>query len=236
MEAGVVRDIAVLVVPRIGRVVDGTDGRVPFGVVDAAGQEVPAVSEFLREMAACDASPATLRSYCYELLGWLRFLSAVEVTWDRATRAEARDYALWLAQARKPERQRRSGTPAPGTVNAVTGKSYPGSTYAVATRRHARTVVHAFYEYHRSVHGSPLLNPFPADRYGSAGQVNVHHNPMRPWLRPSGRRRISRRRHGVFPGRSRMSSSTSCSPRWRRTGTGRCWRFGSRLGRGRENC
>src|SRR6266508_252192 len=38
----------------------------------------------------------------------------------------------------------------------------------MATRRHARTVVHAFYEYHRTMHGSPLLNP------------------MRPWLRPAG--------------------------------------------------
>ena len=156
MEAGVVRDIAALVVPRIGRVADSMDGRVSFRVVDAAGQEVPAVSEFLREMAACDASPATLRSYSYELLGWLRFLAAVEVTWDRATRAEARDYALWLAQARKPERRRRPDSPAPGTVNAVTGKSYPGDIYAVATR------------------------------HGGDGQVNVHHNPMRPWLRPSG--------------------------------------------------
>ena len=36
--------------------------------IDAAGLEVPAVSEFLREMAACDASPTTLRSYSYELL------------------------------------------------------------------------------------------------------------------------------------------------------------------------
>ncbi len=186
MEAGVVRDIAALVVPRIGRVVDGMDARVSFRVVDAAGRDVPAVSEFLREMAACDASPATLRSYSYELLGWLRFLAAVEVTWDRATRAEARDYALWLAQARKPERRRRPDSPAPGTVNAVTGKSYPGGIYAVATRRHARTVVHAFYEYHRTVHGSPLLNPFPATRHGGDGQVNVHHNPMRPWLRSSG--------------------------------------------------
>jgi hypothetical protein len=35
------------------------------------------------------------------------------------------------------------------------------------------------------VHGSPLLNPFPATRHGGDGQVNVHHNPMRPWLRAS---------------------------------------------------
>jgi site-specific recombinase XerD len=184
MECGVVRDVAALVVPRIGRVVESTDSPVAFRVVDAAGQELSAVSEFLREMVACDASPTTLRSYSYELLSWLRFLAAVEVGWDRATRAEARDYALWVAQARKPERRRRAGSPAPGTVNAVTGKSYPDATYAVATRRHARTVVHAFYEYHRTVHGSPLLNPFPATRDGGDGRVNLHHNPMQPWLRP----------------------------------------------------
>src|SRR5260370_3466220 len=63
MEAGAVRDIAALVVPRVGRVVESADGQGPFRVVDAAGQEVSAVSDFLREMAACDASPATLRSY-----------------------------------------------------------------------------------------------------------------------------------------------------------------------------
>lgn len=37
MEAGVIWGIAALVVPPIGRVVDSTDGRVPFRVVDAAG-------------------------------------------------------------------------------------------------------------------------------------------------------------------------------------------------------
>src|SRR6266571_4137363 len=185
MEVGAVRDVAALMVPRVGRVVEGMDGQVPFRVVDPAGQEVPAVSEFLCEMAACDASLTTLRSYSYELLSWLRFLAAVEVIWDRATRAEARDYALWLAQVRKPERRRRAESPTPGAVNAVTGKSYPDARYAVATRRHARTVVHAFYEYHRTVHGSPLLNPFPATRHGGDGQVNLHHNPMRPWLRPA---------------------------------------------------
>src|SRR2546430_11163300 len=119
MELGAVREIAAVGVARVGRVAGGTDGQVPFRVVDAAGQEVPAVSEFLREMAACDASPTTLRSYSYELLSWLRFLAAVEVIWDRATRTEARDYALWLAQARKPERRRRAGSPAPGQVNPV---------------------------------------------------------------------------------------------------------------------
>ena len=112
------------------------------------------MTEFLRNLSASDCSPATLRSYAYEILGWLRFLQAVDVPWERATRAEARDYALWLARARKSPRHRRRGSPAPGTVNPVTAKPYLAETYAISTRRHARAVIHAFYEYHRVENGA----------------------------------------------------------------------------------
>jgi integrase len=175
------RNIDALVVPRTGRVEQVPGGLVPYRLVDASGSEIAAVSEFLRNLAASDCSPGTVRSYAFELLGWLRFLDAVEVPWDRASRAEARDYALWLARTRKPPRQRRGGSPAPGAVNPVTGKQYPAETYSAATRRHARAVIHAFCEYHRAEHGRPLVNPFPAAR---GGDVNAHHNPLQPWKRP----------------------------------------------------
>jgi hypothetical protein len=87
-----------LSVPRVGRVEETGDSRVSCRVVDESGVEVAAVTEFLRDMAASDAPATTLRSYSFELLGWLRFLWAVTVPWDRATRTEARDYALWLGQ------------------------------------------------------------------------------------------------------------------------------------------
>ena len=153
-----------LVVPRVGRVEGVCGGPVPYRLVDGRGGEVLAVGEFLRDLTACDCSPATARSYAFELLSWLRFLWAVEVEWDRATRTEARDYALWLGRTLKPARLRREDAPAPGAVNAVTGKTVPAQTYAPATRRHARAVIHAFYEYHRVQHGRPLINPFPAGR------------------------------------------------------------------------
>ena len=177
------RNIDALVVSRVGRVEEVT-GVVPYRLVDASDAEVAAVSEFLLDLLASDCSAATLRSYAYELLGWLRFLQAVAVPWDRATRAEARDYALWLARTSKPPRHRRQGSPAPGAVNLVTGKPHPAETYATATRRHARAVIHAFYEYHRVQHGRPLINPFPAGRSAVGEQVNAHHNPMQPWRRP----------------------------------------------------
>jgi hypothetical protein len=120
-----IRDVAALAVARVGRVEETNDPLLPFRLLDAQGAEVAAVTEFLGHMLADDASPVSLRSYAYELLAWFRFLDAVMVPWDLA----ARDFALWLKTARKPERPRRRGAPAPGSVNPVTGKAVPGENY-----------------------------------------------------------------------------------------------------------
>ena len=111
-------------------------------------------------MLADDASPVSLRSYAYELLSWFRFLRAVEVPWDLAGRTEARDFALWLKTSKKPHgnaaltRRHRFGEP-----GHRQGDSW--RNYAARTRRHARAVIRSFYEYHREMHGRPLVNPFP---------------------------------------------------------------------------
>ncbi len=175
-----------MAVPRVGRVEETGDPLRPFRLLDGAGGEVDAVSEFLRHMLADDASVASLRSYAYELLAWFRFLWAVDLPWDRAGRAEARDFALRLKLVKKPARPRRPDTARPGAVNPVTGKASPGATYAARTRRHARAVVRSFYEYHREMHGRPLVNPFPKAR-GGEEDLNAHHNPMQPFRRPSRR-------------------------------------------------
>lgn len=62
-------------------------------------------------------------------LRWLRFLWALGVEWDQATRVEARDFIWWLQVAVKPDRPhwRNPGGGAPGSgtepaaaaVNAV---------------------------------------------------------------------------------------------------------------------
>jgi len=135
-------------------------------------------------MLADDARRSSLRSYAYELLAWFRFLRAIEVDWDVAGRAEARDFALWLKTARKPARPRRPGAPAPGTVNPVTGKAAPGRNYAPRTRRHARAAIRSFYEYHREMRGRPLINPFPQAEGIDGGSLNAHHNPMQPFRQP----------------------------------------------------
>ena len=183
---GEIRDVVALEVPGVGRVEETGDPLRPFRLIDGEGDEVAAVTEFLHHMLADDASPASLRSYAYELLAWFRFLRAVEVPWDRAGRAEARDFALRLKMVKKPARRRRPDAPRPGAVNPVTGKASPGETYAARTRRHARAVVRSFYEYHREMHGRPLVNPFPKARSGEE-DLNAHHNPMQPFRLPSRR-------------------------------------------------
>ena len=182
-----VRDVAALAVCRAGRVEATGDPLLPFRLVDEHGGEVGAVAEFLHHMLADDASPASLRSYAYELLVWFRFLGAVGVAWDLAGRVEARDFALWLKVVKKPARQRRPDAPAPGSVNPVTRKATPGENYAARTRRHARAVIRSFYEYHREMHGRPLVNPFPQVKGVQEGRLNAHHNPMQPFRQPSRR-------------------------------------------------
>jgi integrase len=181
-----IRDVAALAVRRVGRVEETGDALLPFRLLDGDGAEVPTVSEFLHHMRADDASPSSLRSYAYELLAWFRFLWAVDVPWNRAGRAETRDFALWLKTAKKP-RLRRANAPVPGSLNPITGKPTPGENYADRTRRHARAVVRSFYEYHREMHGCPLINPFPKAISGDEEHLNAHHNPMQPFRRPSRR-------------------------------------------------
>ncbi|MGN9789321.1 tyrosine-type recombinase/integrase [Nonomuraea sp. ZG12] len=179
-----IRDVAALKVDRVGRVVETGDPLRPFTLLDENGAEVAAVTEFLHHMLADDARPTSLRSYAYELLSWFRFLRAISVPWNMAGRAEARDFALWLKTVRKPVRPRRPDAPAPGAVNPLTGKATPGLQYAPRTRRHARAVIRSFYEYHREMHGRPLVNPFPAGEGAEDGRLNAHHNPMQPFRQP----------------------------------------------------
>jgi site-specific recombinase XerD len=179
-----VRDVAVLKVARAGRVWETRDPLRPFVLLDEDGAEVRVVSEFLHHMLADDARPSSLRSYAYELLAWFRFLRAIGVAWDAAGRAEARDFALWLKTAGKPARPRRPDAPAPGTVNPLTGKATPGRNYAARTRRHARAAIRSFYEYHREMHGRPLINPFPQAKGIDDGNLNAHHNPLQPFRQP----------------------------------------------------
>ncbi|MER6330552.1 tyrosine-type recombinase/integrase [Streptomyces sp. NPDC001034] len=170
-----------LVVARAGRVVATGDALLPWQVVDGSGAPVVPVSEFLLELVACGNTAASCRSYAYDLLRWFRFLAAVEVPWNRAQRTEVRDFVLWLRACHNPARdRRRQEAPAPGSVNARTGKPYLREGYAPSTINHALSVVSAFYDHHvRAGHG-PVVTPVPPQgRHGR--RFEAHHNPLEPF-------------------------------------------------------
>ena len=111
---------------------------------------------------------ATLRSYGMDLLRWWRFLLAVDVAWDSATRIEARDFSCWIQLAVKQriggtDRHRGSTGRAVAPPNPVTGKPALGPGYAAATIAHSETVLRGFYDFHCDVGSGRILNPFPLD-------------------------------------------------------------------------
>ena len=135
----------------------------PYRLLDPQGREVGAVAAFFSDLLAAGRSQATVRSYGMDLLRWFRFLWAVEVAWDRATRSEARDFCRWLA-----------------ITNGVKG-SGRGTPYSVSVRVHSETVLRCFYDFHRDVGTGPMVNPFPLDRSRRGGRAHAHHNPMDPY-------------------------------------------------------
>jgi integrase len=181
-----------VVVPLVGAVVETGDPWEPYRLVDAGDAVVVPVSEYLKDLQASGCPATTQRSYALALLRWFRFLRAVEVPWDQATRVEARDFSRWLQVADKPGRPhwRHAGNDAAPAharvsratplVNAVTGKSAPGPKYAARTRAHSETVLRSFYAFHLETGTGPLVNPFPLVRGRGGDRGTAHRSPMEP--------------------------------------------------------
>ena len=75
-----------------------------YQLVDADGAVVAPAGAYFRDLAAGGRAAATQRSYGMALLRWWRFIRAVGIGWDQATRAEARDFLCWVQLGDKPER------------------------------------------------------------------------------------------------------------------------------------
>jgi len=169
------RDLAAMVVPQIGRLVETDDAYDPYLLVDGDGAVVEAVTAYFRDLQAAGRSAATMRSYGLDLLRWFRFLWAVDIPWSRASRVEGRDFCRWMLVAGKPSRPhwRRQG-------EAVEPRS-TAQAYAPSVRAHCETVLRCFYEFHLGTGSGPIINPFPLDRTRRSGRAHAHHNPMEPF-------------------------------------------------------
>jgi integrase len=185
------RDLSGLVVPQRGCLEATGDLFQPYRLVDGGGAPVASVAAFFSELAASGRAATTQRSYGMDLLRWFRFLWALGVGWDQATRVEARDFCRWLQVAVKPTRPhwRYPDSDAPGSgrepaaqgVNALTGKAFRSDRYEAATVAHCESVVRGFYDFHLEAGTGPMVNPFPLSRHRGARRADAHHNPMEPF-------------------------------------------------------
>src|SRR6266702_1387309 len=171
------RDLAALVVPQSCRL-EATGNRYePYRLIDPDGAVVQAVTDYFRDLLAAGRTESTLRSYGLALLRWFRFCwSDSGVAWDRAARADARDFSRWLQVAGR--------RPRPHWRTTLAGPSAPagaGKAYAPSVRAHSETVLRSFYDFHRDAGTGPVINPFPLDRSRRGGRAHAHHNPMEPY-------------------------------------------------------
>ncbi|MFE4757586.1 hypothetical protein ACFRIB_46660 [Streptomyces mirabilis] len=70
------RDLAALVVPRWGRLMETGNRYEPYRLLDPDGVTVEAVAVYFPELLAAGKAPSTVRSYGMDLLRWWRFLQA----------------------------------------------------------------------------------------------------------------------------------------------------------------
>jgi site-specific recombinase XerD len=162
-EAEVHRDLVNLAVPQRGGLVATGERQEPFRLVDGDGLAVAAAAAFFCDLQAAGRPDSTIRSYGLDLLRWFRFLWALGISWERVTRAEARDFCRWMTLTGKPSRGKGAGAREP---------------YSAAVRAHAETVLRGFYDFHLQAGSGPIVNPFPLDRSRRGGRARAHHNPM----------------------------------------------------------
>jgi len=187
IEGDAPRDLTSLVVLGSGSLEATGDLFEPYRLVDSDGVGVGAAAAFFAELIACGRPESTQRSYGMDLLRWFRFVWAVGVGWDQATRSEARDFCRWLQIADKPVRSHwRYPDRAPAGLgrtvsvigpNPVTGKSGPGERFAAATVAHCESVLRGFYDFHSEAGTGPMVNPFPVAR---SRRPRAHRSPMEP--------------------------------------------------------
>jgi len=151
---GSARDVNGLALPDFGTVIMGSATDLPWRVVSLPEPTDRAlIDEFLRDLSASDCSPATSRSYAYDLLRWWRFLDAVGARWSTAQRQDVRDLVLWLRQARD------------------------GCGYAPATIDHTLSVLSVFYDFLGGRGEGPVINPVPTVINADPRRY-PHHNPL----------------------------------------------------------
>jgi len=196
------RDVTKIVLPIEKYTLWEGDTGLPYTVVEAATGKQPAlIRRFLLDLEASDLSANTKRAYALDLLRWCRFLDAINVSLERASRTEVRDLVRWLRQAPNPQRERgvKPSVGAPGSRNVRTGKPYLPLGYSRTTINRQLSALRTLYDFLADEH-VVLVNPVPqgqrlfrSSETTSRG-ANAHRSPME--RRSTARRAPLRQRTG----------------------------------------
>lgn len=98
------RDLTAFVLPELGRLHETGNQWAPYQLLAQDDVVVDPVRVFFAELQAEEKPASTIRSYGMNLLRWWRFLWALDIEWNRATRMDARDFIRWMQIANKPQR------------------------------------------------------------------------------------------------------------------------------------
>lgn len=131
-----------------------------FQLLDVAGDPIPEVDIFLRDVYARLYNQNSVRAYAYAILDWYRFLEQGELRFDEIKRQHVTDYILYLDSKKNPQRLRHSPlAPKAGSVNFLTGKRYLKEGYQPATIRQRVTTVSLFYDVLEMADLGPVVHP-----------------------------------------------------------------------------
>lgn len=141
--------------------------------------EHAAATSYLLELAASDCSPATIRSYAFDLLRWFRFIDGQLVQWDRAERIDIRAFVEHMRETPTAQSLRRSRNRAEWhTIKGGDEVTETPAPFSARTINHQLSVLFGFYEHACAADLGPLVNPVPAQRTRGGGRPHAHHNPM----------------------------------------------------------
>lgn len=139
----------------VQRVVPPT-GEESWTVLDPGYEVVEPVDRFLAHLSAVERSPATVRSYAFDLRDYVEFLDHVGVAWDRVQLEDIGRFVSWL---RLSPRERRSD---------VTHMGRAVDHCAASTINRKLSAVGSFYQFHQR-HGVECAFLWSTYRGGGTG-------------------------------------------------------------------
>lgn len=155
----------------------------PSGIelLDAEGQPVAAVCQFLKYIAARGSSPNTVLAYAYDLAHLWTFLSTAQLRWEHLSAAQAIDFLVHLRALPAKRRGARRD------IAVVTSRGAPVSaTLSAATVNRILVAVSCFYDW--GVMSDHVEGPNPMTKVEDRRTLRIS-DRHRPFLEGVSRRR-----------------------------------------------